>query len=79
MLMKTNPDTNNQQNGTEVNIQIKKTHRIEFLFLLLALYIGAVLYSYIWEDLLADGVRRALDMDAVYAAIGLVNPKGDKK
>lgn len=30
-------------------------------------------------DLLADGVRRALDMDAVYAAIGLVNPKGDKK
>jgi len=29
--------------------------------------------------LLAGGVRRALDMDAVYAAIGLVNPKGDKK
>ena len=27
-------------------------------------------------DLLADGVRRALDMDAVYAAIGLQNPKG---
>ena len=54
--MKTNPDTNNLPNGTEVNIQIKKTHRIEFLFLLLALYIGAVLYSYIWEDLLADGV-----------------------
>ena len=34
--MKTNPDTNNLPNGTEVNIQIKKTHRIEFLFLLLA-------------------------------------------
>ena len=30
-------------------------------------------------DLLADGVRHALDMDAIYAAIGLVNPKGDKK
>ena len=27
-------------------------------------------------DLLAQGVRRALDMDAVYAAMGLVNPKG---
>ena len=54
--MKTNPDTNHLPNGTEVNIQIKKTHRIEFFFLLLALYIGAVLYSYIWEDLLADGV-----------------------
>ena len=24
----------------------------------------------------ADGVRRALDMDAVYAAMGLKNPKG---
>ena len=30
-------------------------------------------------DLLADGVRHALDMDAVYAAMGLQNPKGDKK
>ena len=27
-------------------------------------------------DRLADGVRRALDMDAVYAAMGLKNPKG---
>ena len=27
-------------------------------------------------DLLADGVRHALDMDAVYAAMGLQNPKG---
>ena len=30
-------------------------------------------------DLLADGVRRALDMDAVYAAMGMTNPKGGKK
>ena len=29
-------------------------------------------------NLLADGVRRALDMDAVYAAMGLANPKGEK-
>ena len=28
-------------------------------------------------DRLADGVRRALDMDAVYAAMGLKNPKGE--
>ena len=28
-------------------------------------------------DLLADGVRAALDMDAVYAAMGLTNPKGE--
>ena len=27
-------------------------------------------------DRLADGVRLALDMDAVYAAMGLKNPKG---
>ena len=30
-------------------------------------------------DLLADGVRSALDMDAVYAAMGLHNPRGGKK
>ena len=30
-------------------------------------------------DLLADGVRSALDMDAVYAAMGLHNPGGGKK
>ena len=29
-------------------------------------------------DKLADGVRAALDMDAVYAAMGLTNPKGDR-
>ena len=29
-------------------------------------------------DLLADGVRSALDMDAVYAAMGLHNPRGGK-
>ena len=30
-------------------------------------------------DLLADGVRSALDMGAVYAAMGLHNPRGGKK
>ena len=30
-------------------------------------------------DLLADGVRSALDMSAVYAAMGLHNPRGGKK
>ena len=30
-------------------------------------------------DLLADGVRSALDMDAVYAGMGLHNPRGGKK
>ena len=30
-------------------------------------------------DLLADGVRSALDMEAVYAAMGLHNPRGGKK
>ena len=30
-------------------------------------------------DLLADGVRSALDMDAVYAAMGLHDPRGGKK
>ena len=29
-------------------------------------------------DLLADGVRSALDMDAVYAAMGPHNPRGGK-
>ena len=28
-------------------------------------------------DLLADGVRAALDLPAVYAAMGLAGPKGE--
>ena len=40
---------------------------------------GTYLHGLFDSGELADGVRSALDMDAVYAAMGLHNPRGGKK